>query len=73
MIPSSCYGRALEIWLLYSKIPIFIRERLYIFSFNETEVIPVPFLMPCRYNVYLGMFSAYRLSNRSGADIQEVI
>lgn len=38
MIPSSCYGRPLEVWLLYNIIPILFGRRLYMVKVNE----PVP-------------------------------
>lgn len=38
MIPSRCYGRPLEHWLLYYKLPIFFGTKLFIIQVNEPVI-----------------------------------
>lgn len=44
MILRNCFGRPLNIWLLYKKLPILIGHRLYILDFNEVKISLVPFM-----------------------------
>lgn len=43
MVPSIVYGRPINHWLCYARLPIIFGARLYILKLDEVKVRPVPF------------------------------